>query len=118
MQNQNGVAFYSVIDENGQILISPTKQYKLGNSYTEKSGMVTLTRYNAYSFSAGLCKAKDSETGLFGFIDLQGNWVIEPQYKNVSDFSEYGNEAYAVVDDVTIINQKGEIIFTAKQTNS
>ncbi len=118
MKNQNGVAFYSVIDENGQILISPTQKYNLGYSYSKQSTWTTYTYYQAYSFCAGLCKAKDSETGLFGFIDLQGNWVIQPQYKNVTDFSEYGNDAYAIVDDVTVINKKGEIVFTAKQTKS
>lgn len=121
MKNQNGVAFYSVIDENGQVLISPTKKYELGYSYSEKVNSylsLTLTRYQAYAFSSGLCKAKDSETGLFGFIDLQGNWVIQPLYDSVTDFSEHNGSAYAIVNGTTIINNKGEIVFSAQQTNS
>lgn len=118
MKNQNGVDFYSVIDENGQILISPTQKYKLGYSYSIQGAWTQYTYYHAYAFSAGLCKAKDPETGLFGFIDLQGNWVIQPQYQNATDFSEVGNEAYAVVNNVTVINKKGEVIFTAQKNNS
>ena len=105
------------MDADGNILISPTTNYNLSYSY-KKGSYSTETIYVAYPFSAGLCKAKDTETDLFGFIDLNGNWVIEPQYKNVTDFSEYNGEAYAVVDETTIINSKGKVVFTAKETNS
>lgn len=118
LTNKSGVAFSSVIDENSNIIISPTKEFSLGYSYDKTVNYLTHKYYQAYSFSTGLCKAKDPQTGLFGFIDLQGNWVIQPQYKNVTDFSEYNGEAYAVVDGVTIINRKGDIVFTAKQDNS
>ena len=118
LTNKSGVAFSSVIDENGNMIIAPTKNFSLGYSYDKTVNYFIHKYYQAYSFSAGLCKAKDPETGLFGFIDLNGKWVIEPQYKNVTDFSEYNGEAYAVVDETMIINSKGKVVFTAKQTDS
>ena len=117
LESKSNVLFHALMDADGNILIPPTTNYNL--SYSYKTGdILPETIYVAYPFSAGLCKAEDPETGLFGFIDLNGNWVIEPQYKNVTDFSEYNGEAYAVVDETTIINSKGKVVFTTKQTNS
>ena len=117
LESKSNVLFHALMDADGNILISPTTNYNLSYSY-KKESYSTENTYVAYSFSAGLCKAQDTETGLFGFIDLNGKWVIEPQYKNVTDFSEYNGEAYAVVDEITIINSKGKVVFTAKQTDS
>ena len=41
-----------------------------------------------------LILAKSTNTELWGYIDLDGNWVIQPVYKKAFDFSESG---YAVV---------------------
>ena len=111
--SKSNVFFYSLIDIDGNIIIAPTNECSFMYTYKEIVGSFKETHYAAYSFIGSLCKAQDTETGLFGFIDINGNWVIEPQYQNVTDFFEYGNDAYAVVDDLTIINSKGETVFTA-----
>lgn len=117
LESKSNVLFHALMDADSNILISPTTNYNL--SYSYKTGdILPKTIYVTYPFSAGLCKAQDTVTGLFGFVDLNGNWIIEPQYKNVTDFSEYNGEAYAVVDEETIINSKGKVVFTAKQTDS
>lgn len=114
LKNSSGVFFSSVIDKNGNIILAPTKDICLGEAYTVTSGIFNLTKYRSFSFSEnGLCKAKDTETGLFGFIDLTGKWVIEPKYESVTDFSD-GENSVAVVNGDTIINAKGEVVFTAE----
>lgn len=111
--SSNRVEFSAVIDTEGNVVISPTSKYVVAEKYQEVlNSIMSATRYAAYSFSEnGLCKAKDAQTGLYGFIDINGEWVIQPQYKSVTDFSD-GEDSVAIVDDNTIINSKGEIIFT------
>lgn len=96
------IIFSTVIDANGNILISPTKNISLGERY--------VNDYFCYTFSEnGLCKAKDNETGLFGFIDITGNWVIKPRFQSVTDFTN-GENPVAIVDGKAIINPQGEVI--------
>lgn len=59
----------------------------------------------------GCYRFKDSETGLYGYMDGKGNIIIEPKYVNATDF-EYGLCEYAKAYDgnktVTIIDKKGK----------
>ena len=91
--------------------MEPTNDIRIGYEYKEESTTYTK-RYTTYTFYAGLCKAQDTTTSLYGYIDLQGNWVIQPLYNSVTDFSGEGDDAVAVVNNNTIINRKGEVIFT------
>ena len=118
LRSSSNRLFYSLIDVDGNVLITPTNKCDFMYTYKGKfissfSGPYEKDVYAVYPFISGLCKAQNTETGLFGFIDINGNWVIEPQYQNVTDFFEYGDDAYAVVNNLTIINSKGETIFTA-----
>ena len=115
MINPNRVTFYSVIDEYGNVLIEPTSKYELGYEYREEILYIPYTHYVNYTFQGGLCIARDTTTGLYGYIDLQGNWAIQPQYDQVTDFHERGDNAVAVVNGNTIINRNGEVIFTIAQ---
>ena len=108
LMSSSGVFFSSVIDSQGNIIISPSKNISLGEAYTPSSSLTV--KYRCYTFSEnGLCKAKDNETGLFGFIDVNGNWIIEPRFQSVTDFSD-GENPVAVVDGKAIINPQGEVI--------
>ena len=42
----------------------------------------------ASNFSEGLCKFKDTETQLYGYIDKTGGIAIEPQFESARDFSD------------------------------
>lgn len=57
----------------------------------------------------GLAPAYDQAAGLWGFVDLKGNWAIQPQYCNYDSFfvrdravacreDENGNWRYGVID--------------------
>lgn len=108
LSNTSWVRFVSLIDIDGNVIITPTKDY----TTFYRSTMHVNEVYFAYNVKAGLCKAEDTESGLFGFIDMSGNWVIQPQYRDVSDFYGEVDNAVAVADHNTIINSKGDIIFT------
>lgn len=111
LMSPSGVYFSAVIDSNGNIVIQPTKDITLAEKYTNtNAGLMVGEQFRCYTFSEnGLCKAKDNETGLFGFIDINGNWVIEPSFLSVTDFTD-GENPVAVVDGKAIINDKGEIV--------
>ena len=112
MVSPDGVTFFSVIDEEGNVLIEPTTKYHLGYEYKETVNYMSVTYYENYAFSADRCIAKDAETGLFGYIDLTGNWVIPARYTYVTYFQGEGDAAIAIVNGNTIINRKGEVIFS------
>ena len=117
LQSTSNVFFSALIDEKGDFIIEPTKQLQLAQtSYYVKDGGYAYTDYECYRYSFGFCKAKDTETGLFGYIDLEGNWVIEPQYTSATDFC--GLSKVAVVNGgKTIINSEGEVVFTVEKTS-
>lgn len=106
LNNSSGVEFVSLIDIKGNVIIAPTKNIK---PYANINYEIV---HFTYDTNTGLCKARDAENDLFGFIDMSGNWVIQPQYRDVSDFYGEGDNAVAVADHNTIINSKGDIIFT------
>ncbi len=119
MISPDNVTFYSVIDEHGYVLVQPTSKIQLGYEYTgidNYQGITSNTTYYVnYTFQSGLCKACDTQTGLFGYIDIHGNWIIPPQYNEATDFHVYGDNAVAVVNNNTIINRNGDVIFTIAQ---
>ena len=105
LMSSSGVYFSSVIDRNGSIIMSPTKDISLGKS-------LGGNKYECYTFSSNyLCKAKDEKTGLFGFININGEWAIEPQFQSVTDFSN-GYNPVAVVDGKAVINSRGEVLYS------
>ena len=49
---------------------------------------VILPRYaQVDDFSGGYAAAQDTETGLWGYIDMTGNWVIQPTFAEAAAFS-------------------------------
>ncbi len=116
--NADGVFFSIISDLEGNFITTPTKQYALGyQTLSLKDGAYRYEDFEAYAFHKGLCKAQDTETGLFGYIDLTGNWVIPAQYESVTDFYGEGDDAVAVVNGDTVINRKGEVIFSTHGQN-
>lgn len=68
--------------------------------------------YNDWSrLNEGLCPWQDEETGLWGYVDLQGNWVMEPMWSYTSSFEG----SYAVLwddqDRSGIIDRNGILVF-------
>ena len=98
----------ATMDKNGKILMKPTKDIMLKYEYYN-FGTVT----KCHTFSNDLCCAYQPSSGLWGYVDPYGNWKIKPQYNNVTTFSYDG---LAVVDDLIVINTKGEVVLDISDT--
>ena len=68
--------------------------------------------------SSMIAPAQKDADGLYGYIDVFGNWVIEPQFVAAAPFS--GD--YAVIldeyNEYCIINRSGETVLTSYQKSS
>lgn len=114
MSNDSGVRFTSLVDVNGKIVVDPIAN--MVPFCTREQGLWEVFSV-PHLFVSGLCIAVDTKTELYGYIDIQGNWVIEPQYTEVTDFWGEGDDAVAVVNGDTVINRKGEVIFSTNGQN-
>ncbi len=103
IQSGANVYFYSVIDREGNVLMQPTKDIGFYDDIMAYNG----PDESISVFSHNMCPAYDKATKLWGYVDPQGNWVIEPQYKNASAFTEDG---YASVNNTIIIDTSGQIV--------
>ncbi len=117
------------IDENGEFVLNP-QYYSLSSFYSgralaernkgEGAQLIDLTGqvvtdkifvYESYPdglklFFDGLMKVEDYETGLSGYIDIDGNYVVEPKYESAGQYTN----GYAKVKKNGvwgIINRKG-----------
>ena len=118
LESSSGVFFSTIIDMDGDIILSPTKNISLGKLIYKGNGVIEQYNekvYQCYSFSSGVCIAQDSQSGLYGYINTDGDWVIEAQFQNVTDFYGEGDNAVAVVNKNTVINRNGDIIFTIEK---
>ena len=112
--SMSGVDCYLLIDQQGQVLsdlISPQADGGIradgstaftfssdlcpipvfgleGYTYLRKDGAqpFTQTFQNARTFSNGLAAVRDWDTGLWGYIDTDGSWAIQPQYETAGNF--------------------------------
>ena len=75
--------------------------------FIDKNGnkVIDGERFSEISpFYNGLAAVKDSESGLYGYIDTTGEYVIQPQFKYASQFGKLGyanvetDEGYFVID--------------------
>ena len=119
LKSSSGVYFSAIVDADGNYVLKPNKNFWVCSPEVEyaawKPSVSADTYQKMFNFSSGLCLAKDPETELFGYIDIQGNWVIEPQYEEdqAGQFSDDGDDAVAVINGSTVINRKGEVVFAA-----
>lgn len=61
------------------------------------------------SYSEGLAPCRDGDSELWGYVDLTGNWVIEPRWERIGAFED----GYAVVgreEQYGVIDRKGETV--------
>jgi hypothetical protein len=91
--------------------------------YIDKSGKLVITGVEsagARRFSGGLAAVK-GKNDKYGFIDRTGNWVTQPQFDRVGEFSE-GLAAVERFDkgwpgNLAYINPKGEIVIQSMSTD-
>ena len=105
LMNEQGEKFYSTIDSQGNVLMKP--QNDIAFFKTSSPGGLQGNSNFSYAFCKNLCPALDRQTGLWGYIDPYGNWVIKAQYRYARPFSKDG---YAIVDSSVIINTSGKVV--------
>ena len=100
--------YYCLIDKEGQLLTGPVSSHLAqpyfhndvcpvqtldgtGYIYIDEAGNTVLPKSGAayagaQGFSGELAAVLDAETMLTGYIDIDGNWVIPPQYSSATNF--------------------------------
>lgn len=63
-------------------------------------------------FSEGLCAARDKQTQHWGFVDKNGNWIIQPQFRWTDEkFRDGCCVVYNPDGESLLINRKGETVY-------
>ena len=93
LTNSSNTNYYAIVDNTGKVLLDAQT-----NIIFDKELSV---------FKHGLCVAKDAESECWGYINAQGQWVIQPQYTSARPF---GADGYAVVNDVVVIDEQGKFV--------
>jgi plasmid maintenance system killer protein len=83
--------------------------------YIDKQGKELTIDANRFGdFSEGLCSIdKSSNPGVYGFIDKEGNWIIEPKYEATGDFHS-GVCSVRVNKSWGLINKEGKVLIEPK----
>ena len=73
----------------GRYIIAKETEDGLVGMYSMQTGETIIEpKYKYISYDEPLIIAQDPETELYGYIDISGEWVIQPAYRQVSDFHE------------------------------
>ncbi len=92
IQSPSDTDFYAIVDRNGTVTMQPQKE--IG--------------FHKYSyFRHNLCPAYDITSNLWGYVDPEGTWIIQPQYASATYFSE---EGLATVNDNIVIDTAGRVV--------
>ena len=111
LKNKDNIYYYATVDSKGNVLMAPQKNISFK---TNSSNYVDPL----CTFSNDLCAAQDASTYLWGFIDPHGEWVIEPQYTEVTALGSNGLCAVQVEDTMWgCINKRGELVAQPKYEN-
>ena len=97
--SDNGIAF--VVKEDGDV----GRFVDMNGNYVVDKEFIRGER----KFSEGFCPVKDCETELWGYIDSEGNYLVEPKYKTAEVFSD----GMAIVENEAGL--KGYIDATGKE---
>jgi len=109
LKNKDDIYYYATVDQNGNVLMAPQKNISFRHSNSDYSVSANCVFYN------DLCPAKDEATGLWGYINPQGEWMIQPQY---TDALPFGTDGYTTVDYTTVIDTKGNNVLEPLTINA
>jgi len=102
--------YYSILDTEGNICMQPTAEIKGYMDYTEPFGthgwfsgeMINMEKD---ILSDDLIPVRDRHYE-YGYIDICGNWIIEPQFESAEPF----RNGFARVDESRYIDVHGNIV--------
>lgn len=110
--------YYFVLDKTGALAFPPRSDIEWEKAPGKSDLLNDSGAEYSTHYESGLCPAKQRSTGLWGYIDLQGEWVIEPIYTWASNFSS----GHAIVrqkysqsySKKHLIDKTGSIIFSTE----
>ena len=77
------------VEHFGAYITAKETEDGLVGMYSMQTGETIIEpKYKYISYDEPLIIAQDPETELYGYIDISGEWVIQPAYRQVSDFYE------------------------------
>ncbi len=84
-----------------------------GNAFAENNyKIINMSEFaNVDNFAEGLCAVQDKTNGRWGFVDINKNWVISPQYKSASYFKNGVCAVNTVDGESVLINHNGDVVF-------
>lgn len=68
-------------------------------------------------FSEGVCAVQDTNTSRWGFVDINKNWVIAPQYKSASYFRNGLCAVNTVDGESVLIDHNGNVVLKRSDFN-
>lgn len=93
LTSSSDTKYYAIVDNSGKVLLDA--QTKI--VFDEELSV----------FKNGLCVAMDAESESWGYINAQGQWVIQPQFTSARPF---GTDGYAVVNNIAVIDEQGKFV--------
>lgn len=98
-EDDTGFFVSEVLDDNGKVIYKVPKERKIRDDYHVSSGVVRFFVIDS-----------DNEA-LYGFVNMKNEVVIEPIYKKVWDFNEYG-VAIVLSEEgkYGLVNINGEVV--------
>ncbi len=100
LTNSGGTGFQAVIDGEGNVVIEPTNEYTFEVPYHGANFLL-------------ICTYKNYER-LYGFIDIEGNILTAPTYKDTSinDICTYNGVTSIIINyGTTLVDLNGNVIF-------
>lgn len=92
---------YAVVGLDGKVYIAPNADISLKNEFS------------LFTFSDGLCVCKSEFTQLYGYINLSGEWIIPPIYREARTFYE----GVAVVNGSVVIDKTGNAVLIGNESD-
>ncbi|MBQ2956251.1 MAG: WG repeat-containing protein [Clostridia bacterium] len=88
---------------------SPDAVYRIGPDGAEQASGVLITG-GLHGMSEGRCPAASADNGLYGYLDTQGKWAVEPAFEWAGSYAGY-RAAAGGEKGMGLISETGEWLF-------
>jgi hypothetical protein len=110
---------YQVSSEfsNGLAYIFNFRNREYPYALINENAEIILELANGFSYSLpkdGLIKARNRDARTVGYLNLDGEWIIEPTFEGGSSFTN-GKALVRLNGEQVVINQSGQVLFSIKE---
>ena len=108
--NEHGVTWYEIREPGQKLSYRAGLMNDQGRILTEP--VFRLIPDTVHSFTEGLSPVEDAESGLVGYVDETGNWVIQPMFDSDRAGSFYEGSAWVKREGQRVlIDRSGSILY-------